>query len=121
MTDNEKFYDDDIAPALREISKKCEQRGMSLLALVEYDAGERGRTTLLQPDAGLEMIMATLCAKAGANIDSYMIGLSRYCHEKGIDASQSIVMRQLRGESLSASARTATEGSKNGGNGNADA
>lgn len=111
-SDNEKFYDDEIAPMLREVSKKCEAHGMSLLALVEYDKGERGRTTLLQPSAGLEMIMATLCAKAGANIDSYMIGLSRYCREKGIDCSQSIVMRQLRGDSLSA--RTEPEGGNNG-------
>lgn len=112
MSEGEKFYDDVIAPALREIMAKCQARGMSFLGLVEYEPGERGRTTLLQPEPGLEMVMATLCAKAGANIDSYMIGLSRYCHEKGIDTSQSIVMRQLRGESLAAP--YSPTGAKNG-------
>ena len=112
MSENEKFYDDEIAPALREIMTKCQARGMSFLGLVEYAPGERGRTTVLQPEAGLEMVMATLCAKAGANIDSYMIGLARFCNDKGIDTSQSIVMRQWLGIGLSDSTGEASKGEK---------
>lgn len=114
MSESEQFYDDEIAPALREIMTKCQERGMSFLGLVEYSPGERGRTTVLQPEAGLEMVMATLCAKAGANIDSFMIGLARYCHDKGIDTSQSIVMRQWFGIGLAESARNPSKGSDDG-------
>jgi hypothetical protein len=97
MTENEKFYDDEIAPALLAISEKCRARNMSFLAVVEYDPGERGRTIMLTPDAGLAMTMVNHCAKMGENIDGYVMGLMRYCGEKGIDTSASMVINQLTG------------------------
>jgi hypothetical protein len=97
MTENEKFYDDEIAPALLALSEKAKARGMSIVATVEYDPGERGTTRMLQPTCGLAMTMISHCAKMGENIDGYVMGLMRYCGEKGIDTSASMVINQLTG------------------------
>ena len=43
--------------------------------------------------SSLAMVMAMMCAKAGENIDSYLIGLMRYCDKHNIDVSQSVFLR----------------------------
>jgi hypothetical protein len=37
--------------------------------------------------------MIAHCAKTAPNIDGYMIGLIRYCREKGIDTGASMFVR----------------------------
>ena len=92
MTDNEQWYDKEIAPSLMELAARCKERGMSLVAVVEYEHGERGATYQLTEGAGLAMRMLRMCGQAGDNVDAYMIGLTRYCADKGIDTSASIFM-----------------------------
>lgn len=92
MTDEE-WYDQEIAPALAEIGKKCKERGASMIATVEYAKGERGSTIVRGPDTGLEMVMLELCAKSGTNVDRYLLSLRRFCEESGIDTGESIFMR----------------------------
>ncbi len=40
--DREKFYDDEIAPALVELRNKCCDRGLNMLAVVEWDTVDNG-------------------------------------------------------------------------------
>jgi hypothetical protein len=89
---NEVWYDNEIAPALLAISLKCEARGVALVAVVEYNPGERGGTYCMPSSAGLAMVMLRHCAKMGENVDGYMIGLIRYANDKGIDTKASIYM-----------------------------
>jgi hypothetical protein len=102
FSENERFYDAEIAPALREIGKRCTDRGMSLIASVQFDEGsaDRGSTFYLSPNPNLAMIMLRFCAKAGENVDRFMISLARYCHEKGIDTSESIYLGRFGGGKL---------------------
>lgn len=95
MSENEDWYDREIAPKLLELSSACHGRGMSFLSVVEYEPGSRARTRRLTEAAGLEMVMIEHCAHTAPNIDGYVLGLIRYCREKGIDTGASIVMRQL--------------------------
>lgn len=95
MTTNEQWYDEEIAPILLEISKRCEGRGVSLLAVVEYEHGHRGRTATMAGDAGLEMRMLDFCARSGTNVDSYTVALIRYCRERGIPMGGSIVLNRM--------------------------
>ena len=92
---NERWYDEEIAPALAEIAQKCHARDIPMVAVVEYDPGKRGRTYVSTPKEGLAMTMLGHCAKMGENVDGYMIGLVRYCYEKGIDTSGSIYLRKF--------------------------
>lgn len=98
---HEAWYDAEIAPELAAIAKKCEERCVPFLAVVEYAPASgsgpartwhRGRTGFLPKDAGLEMVMLHHCVKMGVNVDGYIIGLRRYCKEEGIDTSASLFL-----------------------------
>ena len=92
---SEQLYDEEIAPVLLELSRKCEARGVSFIAVVEYERGARGRTSTISDGAGLEMRMLDFCARTAPNIDGYVISLIRYCREHGIATDSSIVMNRL--------------------------
>jgi hypothetical protein len=93
MSESEDWYDREIAPLLLALANKCGDRGMSFLSVVEYEPGRRSRTQRLLESAGLEMTMISHCAMTAPNIDGYMIGLIRYCRERGIDTGSSMFVR----------------------------
>lgn len=69
---------------------------MAMIVVVELDPnGERGTTTSLPDGSGLAMAMLMHCAQMGTNIDGYMMGLLRFCKDKGIAYDQSVVMQLL--------------------------
>lgn len=92
-SDGEAWYDAEIAPALADLAKRCNERGMSFVAVVEYQPGDRGCTYMLTEDAGLAMQMVGLCSRTAPNVDSYVISLRRYCKAQGIEVGASFVMR----------------------------
>ena len=92
MTEKEKYYDDEIAPLLRKIAKMCKEKGMSMVCAVEFNRNEIARTALINKDPGIEISMVHHCAKTVPNIDAYVIGIKRYCKEKGIDTNQSVYL-----------------------------
>lgn len=94
MSDNEQFYDDEIAPALLEIAHKLQARGMAMVATVEYAPGERGSTYQLPTDRGFEMDLLHALSRAGKNIDSFLLAVIRMCETRGIDYQESIFLRR---------------------------
>jgi len=97
MSENEEWYDREIAPKLKELCEACAAHGMSFLSAVEYAPNKLAQTYQVKSDAGLEYVMLQYCARTVPNVDSYMIGLIRHCREKGIDIGASMVMRKLTG------------------------
>lgn len=97
VSENEDWYDRELAPKLLELANACHERGISFLAVTEYEPGSRAQTRRLTDTAGLEMIMIQHCANTAPNVDGYAIGLIRYCREKGIDMSASIILGQFTG------------------------
>ncbi|MES2973341.1 MAG: hypothetical protein V4757_07015 [Pseudomonadota bacterium] len=95
MTENEAFYDAEIAPALMALGAKLQERGMSFVATVEYDPGERGSTIALEEDAGLPMRILHIAANAGENFDALALGVIRYCKARGIDTSASMFLSRF--------------------------
>lgn len=96
MSDSgEQWYDDEIAPALAELAKRCNERGMSFVAVVEYQPGYRGGTYMLTEDAGLPMHMLHLCSRTAPNVDAYVMNLAKHCAAKGIEIGASFVMKRL--------------------------
>lgn len=80
---NEEFYDAEIAPKLLELCNLCGDRGMSLVAAVEFAPNMVGETSRLVEGHGVEMRMAYLGIKARGNIDSLVIEVARRAHEVG--------------------------------------
>lgn len=97
--EGEKFYDEEIAPALRAIAEKCKERGLSLVASVQFGPADsdRGTTHVIHPHTGLSMQMVHRCEATAPNIDGFMLNLARYCHANGIDTSASFYMSQFGG------------------------
>lgn len=89
----EDWYGVEIAPKLLELADRCRERGIAMVATVEYAPCERGSTMALPDGTGLAMQMLRLCANAGENVDGYMIALRRFCDANGIDTGTSIFMR----------------------------
>lgn len=97
VTENEAWYDAEIAPALADLAKRCHERGMSFVAVVEYQPGDRGRTAYMTEDAGLAISMVNLCAATVPNVDCYVMHLKKLCTERGQDMSGSFVLRGFGG------------------------
>lgn len=81
-TEGEAWYDAEIAPALANLATRCHERGMSFIAAVEYQPGDRGATYYLTKDAGTAMSMLHICAQTVPNVDSYIINLKRWAKLK---------------------------------------
>lgn len=96
VSEDEAWYDAEIAPALAALAKLCHERGMSFIAAVEYQPGDRGGTYYLTEDAGLQMHMLHLAAQTVPNVDRYILALRRHCKGRGQDMSGSFVLRGLR-------------------------
>ena len=94
-TEGEAWYDAEIAPALAALAKRCHERGMAFVAVVEYQPGDRAGTYYMTEDAGLAMIMQYLCSRTAPNVDAYIMSLKRHCKAVGQDISGSFVLRGL--------------------------
>lgn len=81
--EREKFYDSEIAPILLQLAGKCQDNGLSIAAIVEWDPGETGRTAALAEGSGFGIRMAEMAMRAGNNVDSMIMGLMKYGREHG--------------------------------------
>lgn len=90
---SEAVYDEKIAPLLMQAGKLCEQNGLAMVAVVEYNKEARGETRLLPDGAGLAMHMLSMLASSGNNIDSFLINLIRFCNEEGMPLEQSMFLK----------------------------
>ncbi len=93
VSEDEAWYDAEIAPALADLAKRCNERGMSFVAVVEYQPGDRAGTYMMTEDAGLSMHMVSLCSRTAPNVDAYVMNLKRHCKAVGQDMSGSFVLR----------------------------
>lgn len=95
---SEAEYDAEIAPLLMAAAKRCEELGYPMVAVVEYAPNERGETRVLPEGAGLPMLMLSMVAHHGQNIDGLMINIIRHCKKAGIDMSASMFMSKYAKE-----------------------
>lgn len=91
-SENERFYDDIIAPRLHQLAEECKQRGMSFVANVEYDPGDTASTILLTENSGYHARLMCAAAESGGNIDSLIFAIMKYAREHG---HGSICLQQL--------------------------
>ena len=92
MTDGEAFYDVDVAPVLLDLARKCQNAGVSFLAVAEWQPGEQGRTCSLSPNSGFAIRLAEVAAKSNGNVDALILAIIRYAEEHG---HSSMFLQQL--------------------------
>jgi hypothetical protein len=90
--EREAFYDREIAPVLMELARKCEDNGMSLVAMAEWSPGETGTTATIREDAGIKPRMTHWAAAANGNVDALIFHMMKHGREHG---HNSIVLHQL--------------------------
>lgn len=83
MTEREKFYDREVAPALLALAKKCEDNGLSIVAKVEWEPGETGTTATIRDGAGFGLHLTHWAATANSNVDSLIMACMRHGREHG--------------------------------------
>ena len=81
--ERERFYDVEIAPALSALGLRCQERGLSFLAVVEYAVGEIGKTATLQAERGPQIDWAYVAATAAGNADSMILHIMRKAETTG--------------------------------------
>lgn len=83
ISEQEKFYDAEVAPVLLKLGRECIEKGLSFVAVAEYAPGDFGRTVLLQPDSSLALRLVDLAARCEGNIDRLIFALLRHAREHG--------------------------------------
>ena len=83
MSEREDFYDQEIAPSLLALCKRCQDRGISFAAKVEWEPGESGTTAFVAEGAGIGMLTAAWAAEANGNADSLIMAMMKHAHEHG--------------------------------------
>jgi hypothetical protein len=82
-SDNENFYDQHIAPKLAELGKQCQERGMSFIAMVEYDPGETGQTVMLPVGSSYQIRLAETAMRCHGNVDLLWNAIVKHAWEHG--------------------------------------
>lgn len=95
---SEAEYDAEIAPLLMAAAKRCKELGYPMVAVVEYAPNERGETRVLPDGASLPMLMLSMVAHHGMNIDGLLINVIRHCREVGIDMNASMFLSRFTKE-----------------------
>ncbi len=90
---SESIYDAQIAPLLMQAGALCQEHGLAMVAVVEYDTGTRGETRVLPEGSGLAMRMLSMLAASGNHVDSYLLSVIRYCNREGISLDESMFLR----------------------------
>ena len=81
--DREKIYDEEVAPVLAALVKRCGELGFSMVARVEWMPGESGRTEFLALDASVGQKMTHWAAQADGNVDSLLLAVERHARKTG--------------------------------------
>ena len=84
--EREACYDEEVAPALREIARKCEQHGLSFLAICEWEPGDYGRALLQQSSASPAFRLTNIAAKSEGNADVLINSIIEYGRRYGHDS-----------------------------------
>ena len=83
---SESFYEEEIAPELLKLAKRCEERGMSLVALCEFEKGNSGAVLTMRENAGCAMRIVRYAASAFGNADKLIMWLIQDGKKHGHDS-----------------------------------
>lgn len=93
--EREAFYDAEIAPALAELSRRCTDAGLSMLAVVEFgqtgDTDEKGsnfgRTLGLASGSSASFRWFDAFVRCNANFERYAMSFTRHVVRSGLPHS----------------------------------
>lgn len=91
-SEQERFYDEVLAPKLEEVSNLCHEHGASMICTVEYEPGGMGTTMRgIGPESGIVMKLLQLLTFSKGNIDGFFMQCM-----KRFDMSQTMIGSFIR-------------------------
>lgn len=79
----EAFYDEEVAPVLLELGRRCEERGLNFLAYVQYGPEAVGKTEVAPVTMSPQFKMASLAARSYGNADVLLPNIIAWAEESG--------------------------------------
>lgn len=92
--ENERFYDEQIAPELARLGKLCEARGLPFLAHVEFDQGHYGTTAAAPATRSWGFTLALYAATAKGNFDALAFAVAKHVRENNTGHG-SLILKQM--------------------------
>lgn len=92
LTEKEQYYDDVIAPKLKELAELCQAKEIAMVCQVEWVPGECGRTVTLPKGASFSIRLSETAMRANGNLDNLFFACAKYAQ---IHGHNSIVMQQM--------------------------
>ena len=80
---NEKLYEKEISPRLLEIARKCEDAGMSFVAVCEYIPNKHEQTLTLREKTSPSMRLARYGVQCQGNVDLMISALLKDAKKYG--------------------------------------
>lgn len=80
---SEQIYDEEIAPVLMELAKKCKDAGIPFLAVAEYEPGSFGTTADIPTGSSYPISWAYAAARSNGNVDALINHLVVKAREVG--------------------------------------
>jgi hypothetical protein len=108
--EREAFYDAEVAPELLRLAGLCEDRGISLVALAEWEPGETGRTVTIAKDASFQPRLVDTAIRSHGNVDTLVLALMRYATEHGHSSACMHLLGVPRAPAVDAPAGGARDG-----------
>jgi hypothetical protein len=96
MQTKEDFYDNEVAPKLRELAQRCADNDMSFVAAVEYEPGHVAHVEKMASINTWAMDMVSLAIHAMGNLDKLALNVAAQArYRQDVDANSSIIIRWL--------------------------
>jgi hypothetical protein len=92
LGDKEQYYDDVIAPKLKEIAQLCQEKEIAMICQVEWVPGEAGRTVTLPKGASWQIRLAETAMRANGNVDNLFLACAKYA---AVHGHESLVMKNM--------------------------
>lgn len=93
-SENERYYDEKIAPHLLRLAERCAERGMSFVAQVEYGPDETATTANAPANTSHSGKLTYLAARSVGNIDKLAMNLGQHVRQTGC-GHNSIVLNAI--------------------------
>ncbi|WP_127088347.1 hypothetical protein [Aquabacter cavernae] len=106
-SDAQRYFLEHIAPALAQIAKDCEAKGMSIVALVEYEPTKGGLTAVGAPNRSSSFDLVMTAARSGGSVDGLMFAVMERARKHG---HNSLILQQLGIPAIPAAPAAAAEG-----------
>lgn len=91
-SDRERLYDEEIAPALHSVVQQCEDAGMNIIVMVEFEQAHCARSGVEQPGACVAFQLARLAVEAMGDFDRIVASVMKAAEVHG---HKSTFLRQL--------------------------